>query len=277
MKVKIICLHGIGYTEKDFATKCKNILVSKDNVFKNIEFELAYWDDISQKIEEYYNIKDNINKIKSFLTSFIPIVDKIAEFLGNSILDLYLFFDDTEFWHLTEKRLINLFRENIYTKQKDKNIVLCILTHSLGTVIGYTILNKLIRSPLLLPRNINFDYFLTFATPLGSSYIQRRVKAILNNKPGLAKTGFSPKKPLIVKNWINFKNIKDPICSNSALPLIDLPILNWELSERDNKGNPRFTENIVLDFAKDPHSLWQYLSQEVVIAKLKEICTQPLS
>lgn len=143
--------------------------------------------------------------------------------------EAYLYWYDPEFKDQVHQRILSFFGEN------EEHIV---ISHSLGTVVAYNVLQK-------LPEHIKVSRFITLASPMPFNVIQKHLNHPIKRPHAL------------VGDWINFYSKEDYLTTYKMSPPLfnlDPPIINREIQT----------------FLDRPHEIMGYLQHPSVIRCILE-------
>lgn len=138
-------------------------------------------------------------------------IEKISDFIVHKLfrdLDIYYHKNCPVSLHASKnaKAEIRMRLLRVLHKYRRKKIML--IAHSMGTIIAYDVL-------LHVAKNICIDTFITMGSPLGLPLIQKKIfdELGLNFK----KDAKPPTPENIVREWLNFSDLSDPIAMNYNL------------------------------------------------------------
>lgn len=173
------------------------------------------------------------------LREFVLFLNKFPKLhetmLHRYILEVYLYLADPEFIHAVHKRVMPSF-------QDDEEYI--IVAHSLGTVIGYNLLQH-------LSEKVKIKRFITLASPLSFQVVQSKLQPFTH--PPLALQG----------DWYNFYSSEDYL---TTFPL-DHQFFNFA---------PDILNERISTFAQRPHEIIGYLQHPEVIKKIIELLSPQL-
>ena len=238
----IIGIHGLARKpQKSTLTKwwkaaiCEglnyNIQKKKNITPSQLDFSMVYWNDLMGKnrcltpkqLEQPENKYQRARKgkIQAYKPRFIEkaiteiwigtrdlagdLASVIIKFTQNRLSetvmkqglnDLYRYYNDKTLRSALQNNLID---ELLW--HKEKRIML--ISHSMGTIIAYDVLRKLVGNKKLM-----IDHFVTMGSPLGLPFITERIQ---NGKRG------KPIVPANIKAWTNFADMRDPVCADPRL------------------------------------------------------------
>jgi hypothetical protein len=139
-----------------------------------------------------------------------------------------------------------LFRNelaNLIIKNRKKSI--CILAHSMGTIIAYDVLLHMVR-------DIPVHTLITFGSPLGFPVIIRKIRHELGRDENDERPLPTPE--CLQQHWLNFSDLEDQTCLNYNL--------RNNYTENSNRVRP-FDEIVYNNYecygVKNPHKAYGYL------------------
>ncbi len=273
VKTRIIFVHGIGGKppKNRHLREWRQALDAKGD---DVGYSMAYWADlrtkgsltIPTKKEARELVKDVLSPVQrrelantsSYRKRFIPIHERILNLFQSVVLStsepLVRFFLD----HLLDDVYDYFYRpglrpqimkrvEDEWAKATAAGEKVILITHSLGTVIGLDVIQKLHQETLPL--------FITMGSPLGSEWIQSRLPL---------KDNF----PRHVSRWVN---VYDPV---------DIVTQPDQTIRNDFRPYDRDSRKFVEDHAVgpntnqagklDPHHWWSYLQSTPVQAAVED-------
>ena len=208
-------------------------------------FEMVYWADILHKnpLNQWEEDKNNPYFLKrpykkspnNYVIKNHSFRGKTIDFISEQLNKVFLNEDKTlNYSFVTNVILKKFFRDlEIYyiKKCQDKNEQICkardlirdrlvqiiekyknndimIISHSMGSIIAFDVLN------LLIPE-IRINTLVTMGSPLGSPVVVSRIAADQKKKTNRKSIIATP--PGITNNWYNFADIRDPVALNYKL------------------------------------------------------------
>lgn len=148
------------------------------------------------------------------------------------LTDVYHYFHDPAFALEIEKPLIRLL-------QQYRHHSITLISHSLGTVIAYNVLQKLAAQRTT--QDITIDKWITLGSPLGLASVKAQLKR--NLKGSLAV-------PENISAWHNYSDKRDIVCIDGDLA-DDFP--------RNNSGVSVQDFQVVNAYPGNPHKSYGYL------------------
>lgn len=262
----VIFIHGIGEQIEGYSNPLWDMLWKHNKAEGVYKYELFYYD-----IFKMMNEKIQIEEIPKRY-GFIKILE---EFVKNSELAEHMTQTFTEILKNTvshvlyflliedsKNAIINKFKKELVKVIKDAtkegvyppNIEITIISHSLGTVVGYIGLHRIIgEMGLSLRQGVRIKNFFTLATPLGlikeiSGRLGKEIPCITK---GIKKpTEWNPAKKIYetnVKNWYSYRHKHDPVAS--LIPLKDEFLNNTDelpfVFEKIHRGNIHSFDNYI--------------------------------
>ena len=246
------------------------------------KFELVYWADIlhdkplseSEKDEDspYFLKEKYVKAPKNFPIESHNTRRKIIDFIGRQINHIFLnedfslnysrltdailskYFKDLDIYYTENctledasickaKNLIN--KRLIQVLEKYKNDDIMLISHSMGSIIAFDILN--FETP-----QTNVNSFITIGSPLGIPIVISKIAAEQKQKLNGINHMITP--PSVAKNWYNFSDILDKIAFNYELA--------DDFSENDRGIKPidfLVINNYEINGKRNPHKSFGYL------------------
>ncbi|HIF9343732.1 TPA: hypothetical protein ACX6RU_003871 [Photobacterium damselae] len=148
------------------------------------------------------------------------------------LTDVYRYFHDPAFALEIEKPLIRLL-------QQYRHHSITLISHSLGTVIAYNVLQKL--AALRSTQDITIDKWITLGSPLGLTSVKAQLKRNLQGSLAV---------PENVSAWHNYSDKRDIVCIDGDLA---------DDFARNNSGVSVQDFQVVNAYPGNPHKSYGYL------------------
>lgn len=244
MKKVIIGIHGLANKpEKDLLQRWWRDSMSEgfkiNGVDKNLpDFELVYWADIiydkpldpfeRDVKSEYYLDEPYVKSAGVVEEETHPLRQKFNDFISERLNKIFLnedrslnyefvtdmllsrYFNDLELYYSIQTKTIReRIRERVVQViKKYKGYEICILAHSMGSIIAYDVLSY------LLP-DVKIKTLITIGSPLGLPIVTAKIAEehkLLGMDASVLKTP-----PGVVGRWFNLADLKDPVAINYSL------------------------------------------------------------
>lgn len=295
----IIGIHGLGNKPpKELLEKWwkKAILEGFNKLalpVPEFKFELVYWADlvypypenpaISDKKNPYYLEEPYTpspeeeaieNKSYSWRKKILQFIEKELEkvFLNEDLslnyaevsdAIMYKYFMELELYYGASNHQITLKQKTrnrlLGLIEKHKYDEIMILSHSMGTIIAYDVLQFELK-------NRPIHTFVTMGSPLGLPFIRAKIAKEIKSVGNQLKIS-TPE--CVASSWINFADLEDKIA------------LNFDLNNdftSNSKGIQVFDYEIKNDYSvngvKNPHKIYGYLRSKEFIAQLQLFLTE---
>ena len=269
VKTRIIFVHGIG-GKPPRVRHLREWRQALDAQGNDVGFSMAYWADlrtkgsltIPTKKEARELVKDVLSPVQrrelantdSYRKRFIPIHERIINLFQKVVLSaseplVRVFLDrllDDVYDYFYREGLRELIMDRVeaeWGKAISAGETPILITHSLGTVIGLDVIQKLNQEELPL--------FITMGSPLGSEWIQSRLK--------------SNDFPRTVGRWINVYDPVDIVTQPDQRIRNDFTGIN-NREVLDHAVGPNTNQ----DGKLDPHHWWSYLQSTPVQAAVED-------
>ncbi len=271
LRKSVIFIHGAGQQEKGYSDTLWDILWEKrrENQSTVHHYEMFYYDIFEKtnaKIEKQAQ-KFKISQILEGLLGTSGLADRIDETLKTTaiktvsqVLYFLLFIDfQTAVINKFKQTLIKLLKEAEKEGYYPRANEITIISHSLGTVIGYTGLHRILGLQALgLQSGVRVKNFFTLATPLA---LVAEIGKRLNISPAditgeiTKPEEFSATKKITVSNiikWYSYRHEYDPVASLVPLKgnFLDNPDSPPFVFQEVHRGNVHFFGNY-LEQARD--------------------------
>jgi hypothetical protein len=173
--------------------------------------ELLSWPTSRQNRINYLELRARVDDL-GFVDNILDVVSPIVDFTGlndeliNSWLpDVGYYFSYRIIGSMIRERL-----QKVLIPQLKKDYHVCLISHSLGTVVAYDVLWKISRmSEYTKLHQKKIDLFLTLGSPLGDPVIQKQLYD--NNEPEDGRY------PANIREWKNFSAKDDFISHDEKL------------------------------------------------------------
>ncbi|HIF9514557.1 TPA: hypothetical protein ACX6SS_002908 [Photobacterium damselae] len=148
------------------------------------------------------------------------------------LTDVYRYFHDPDFALEIEKPLIRLL-------QQYRHYSITLISHSLGTVIAYNVLQKLAAQRTT--QDITIDRWITLGSPLGLASVKAQLKQNLQSPLAV---------PENVSAWLNYSDKRDIVCIDGDLA---------DDFAKNNSGVSVQDFQVVNAYPGNPHKSYGYL------------------
>lgn len=234
-----------GDISNEFLSRVKNKAIPDDIADRRASFELLKQYSSNQFTKRQYNklpgksfLKEAIADLLSPTLRLIRLSD---ELINSQAPDMgeYWKGDATEYGSNVRGSMSPILK-----KAMDRNDSICVLAHSLGTMISYDTFWKFSYRGEYRPKynNKKVDLFISLGSPLGDATVQSRLHG--------AQVKGKRRYPNNVKQWVNISAEDDYICHDERIvndfknmeqfgnieDIRDIEIYN--LAVRDGKSNP---------------------------------------
>ncbi|HIF9387704.1 TPA: hypothetical protein ACX6R1_003698 [Photobacterium damselae] len=164
-------------------------------------------------------------------------VYRVLNYLSKPLLrywltDVYRYFHDPAFALEIEKPLIRLL-------QQYRHHSITLISHSLGTVIAYNVLQKLVAHRTM--QDITIDKWVTLGSPLGLASVKAQLKRNLQSPLAV---------PENVSAWLNYSDKRDIVCIDGDLA---------DDFAKNNSGVRVQDFQVVNAYPGNPHKSYGYL------------------
>ena len=197
-----------------------------------------------RKIPGKESFKEGVADALAPVLGFFHLTDNLVEKVAPDMRDYWN--DDSEFGSTCRSRMTPHLKDAF-----DRNDSICVISHSLGTMISYDSLWKFSRSfdyPEYHSKKV--DLFITTGSPLGDETVKRKLKG--------AKAKKERRYPKSIKNWLNVAAEDDYISHDQKIAgdfrnmkkyglvktLVDKRVYN--LSYPNGKSNPHHSSGYLI-------------------------------
>lgn len=179
---------------------------------------------------------DAIDKAKSWFG-----MDALADLvLSDKLKDLAFYYDDKKSLYDKEindrgqaAKILRGRLQRVLEKHKGKDI--CLVSHSMGTIISYDVLRLMGRPATGSP--IPVSHFITLGSPLGLPHVKHKILTEAHDSQVRTPT-------IVSKSWVNFADRRDPVA------------LDVHLNDdyRENGTGVRVKDDLVFNDYVSPYS-----------------------
>lgn len=150
-------------------------------------------------------------------------VDQLKEHFGMDALADWVLgkvLKDLDFYYDTERQILNrknqkelaakVLRDelkSVLLEEKDKQLM--VISHSMGTIIGYDVLRDLGKPGA--NSGVTVDELVTIGSPLGLPHVLHKIREERTYDPGVRTPS------IVTGRWVNYADRKDPVCADIHL------------------------------------------------------------